>query len=187
LRFVRESEQLLMQAVVEHRGEFLRSVVGGKIWTSNVANKQGVSGEDRLGTRRIAEVGHRDTDAFHGMARGLKESEPASAELEGIAVLHRGVWKFRAGTGAEVNPRSRACRKFVVAGDEIGVQMSLDDVLDFQPALLGGFQINLDVPLQINHRGGALRSDQIGSVGQTAEEDVLDANRSHLFRRSLRH
>jgi hypothetical protein len=66
------------------------------------------------------------------VAGSLHEIEPAITEREGVAIPDGGVRKRRAGTRAKIDPRTGAFRKLAMAGYEVGVQMSFDDVLDLQ-------------------------------------------------------
>jgi hypothetical protein len=42
-----------------------------------------------------------------------------------------------------------------MAGDKVGVQMSLDDVLDLQAPLFGCFDVDINIALGIDDRGDA--------------------------------
>ena len=68
-----------------------------------------------------------------------------------------------------------------MTGDEVGVQVRFDDVLDLQPLLLGGVEVDIDVALRINDRRDAFRTDQIGSVRQAPQEEMFHQNRCHNF------
>ena len=114
------------------------------------------------------------------MAGSLQEIEAALAELDGVAVLDRAC----AGTSApepspEIDARAGALGKFVMAGDEVGVQVRFDDVLDLQPLFAGGVEVDVDVALRVDHRRDAFRPDQVGSVRQTAQKEVFDENGFH--------
>ena len=49
-----------------------------------------------------------------------------------------------------------------------------DDVLDLQAPFFGGVYINIDVALRVDHGRDSLRTHQVGSVGQTSQEKLLD-------------
>jgi hypothetical protein len=93
------------------------------------------------------EVRHRNADAFDGMTGSLHEIEPAVTELEGVAVGDGGMRKRRSGVPADINAGAGALSKLMVTGDEVGVQVRFDDVLDFQPLLARGVQVDVDVAL----------------------------------------
>ncbi len=44
----------------------------------------------------------------------------------------------------------------------------------FKPCFGGGIEIDVDVALRINHGGDPFRANQIRSVRQTAQKEVLD-------------
>ena len=108
----------------------LRGVVGGEVGAAYVADEEGVAGEDGSGLRGGGEVGEDGADAFDGVAGGVEEVEAGVAELEGVAVFDRSVGEGGVGVFAEVDAGAGALGEFVVAGDEVGVEMGLDDVLD---------------------------------------------------------
>ena len=86
---------------------------------------------------RAAEVGQHDTDALDRVTGSLQEVEPAISELNGIAVFDRRVRERRAAAVAQIDARSGAFGQFVMAGDEVGVQMGFDDdALDLQTLCL---------------------------------------------------
>src|SRR5205807_2273199 len=172
---------LVMQAVVEHRGKLLRRVLGRKIRTANVANEQSVAGKERFWPGRLFEISHRDANALHGVSGSRKKIKAAVTELEGITLLDRCVREGGAGAFPEINARSSTLRELMMTGDEVGVQVCFDDVLDLQPLLLGGVEVDIDVALRINDRRDAFRTDQIGSVRQAPQEEMFHQNRCHNF------
>ena len=82
LSLIRQLEQLVVQAAVQHGGEILRCVVARKIGTSYIADKQRVAGEHGSRPRGIARSVSSDTDAFQRMAGSLQKIEAAIAERE---------------------------------------------------------------------------------------------------------
>jgi hypothetical protein len=98
-----EFEELAVQALVEHRGEFLRSMVAGEIGAADVADEERVAGEDGARVRWLGEVGEDGADAFDGVPGSVEEVEPGIAELEGVAVLDWGVGEGRVRVLAEVD------------------------------------------------------------------------------------
>src|SRR6267154_2091250 len=180
-RLIRKFQYLVMQAVVEHGGKILRSVIAGKIRTPDIPHKKRVPGEDRSWLCRLTQVGQYNADALGGVAGRGEKVEATSAELDRIAVFHRRVRKGRARAGPEIDARPSALRKLVMTGDEIGVQVGFNDVLDLQALLAGGLNIDIHVALWINDRCDAFRTDQIRSVSQTPKEEVIYRNRRHTF------
>ena len=84
-------------------------------------------------------------------------------------------------TGNPVDARSSAPGKLMMAGDEVGVQMRFDNVLDLQAPLPGGVYVNVDVALRVDHGRDPFRGDQVGGVGQTPEKKMFHRNRIHVL------
>ena len=65
--------------------------------------------------------------------------------------------------------------QFQMAGDEVGVEVSEEDVADLEAELFGVGEVLLDVALRVDDdRGRAgLVSDEIRSVGQAAQVVLL--------------
>src|SRR5215475_9100901 len=56
-----------------------------------------------------------------------------------------------------------------MSGNEVGMAVSLNHELNDKPMRLCVVQIDTDVALRVDNRGFPARSDQIRSVGQTAQ------------------
>ena len=69
-----------------------------------------------------------------------------------------------AGEGAEINFCAGAGSKLLVSGDKVGVQVSLEDVADRQPVLFGSLEIEVNIPLGIDHHCLAFRSEHVGGM-----------------------
>jgi hypothetical protein len=63
-----------------------------------------------------------------------------------------------------------------VAGDEVGMQVSFKDVPDAEILIGGGFQVEINVALGINDNGLAFGAEQIGSVRETSQKDLLEVD-----------
>ena len=119
-----------MQTPVEQCRKLLRCVFGGQIRPADIAHKQRVPGKDGARLRRLVQVGQHRADALNGVSRSLEKIEAAVTELQGVSISHRNMRKGRASRRSHVDARACAFRKLVVAGDEIRMQMGLNDVLD---------------------------------------------------------
>ena len=64
-------------------------MVGGEVGAADVADEEGVAGEDGSGLRGGGEVGEDGADAFDGVAGSVEEVEAGVAELEGVVGLYR--------------------------------------------------------------------------------------------------
>ena len=169
-----------MEALVEECGELLGGVVGGEVGAAYVAYEESVAGEDGSGVCGLGEVGEDGADAFDGVPGSVEEVEPGIAELEGVAVLDWGVGEGRVRVLAEVDAGAGALGELVVAGDKVGVEVGLDDVLDLQIVLLCELDIQVNVALRIDHGGDALGGDEVGGVGEAAEKELFDAYGFHF-------
>ena len=69
----------------------------------------------------------------------------------------------------------------MMTGDEVGVEMGLDEVFDLQVVLLCELYIEVDVALGVDDGGDAVGGDEVGGVGEAAEEELFDSQGFHLF------
>ena len=157
LRIVGKRQQLLMNALVHDRGELLWRVGRREIRPAHIANEERVSGEDGGGPIRLAAIVHQNANAFEGMSRSLQEAEAALPELDLVSVLHRDVRELSAGSRAEIDVRASALRKFAMSRDEVGMDVSLDDVFDLPPIASCRFEIDIHIALGIDDGCDALR------------------------------
>ena len=141
------------------------------------ADEERVAGEDGAGSVGQVEIGHDDADALDGVAGGLQEAKHAAAELEGVAVLDGGAGECCAGAGADIDGGAGALSELAVAGDEVGVEMGLDDVLDLETEAGGGFDIDIDVALGVDNGGDTFRTDQVGGVREAAKVELFQLDR----------
>src|SRR5580704_2974598 len=170
----RKFQKLFMQAFVEQSGELLRCVFTREIGPAHIADKESVSGEDSAGLGRVSQIGEHRADAFKGVPRGLEEIEAAVSELQRVPVFYGGVRKGRARRSSDIDARARTFGKFVVPGDEVGVQVSFDDVLDLQALFGGEIDVKVDVALGVYDSRDSSGTDQVGGVGEAAEEELFD-------------
>ena len=77
---------------------------------------------------------------------------------------------------AYVDGCTGAGRQLVVSGDEIGVQMRLEDMADLEILLLRCLQINLNITLRIDDDGFAFRSQHVRGVCQTAQIELFEVH-----------
>jgi hypothetical protein len=65
-----------------------------------------------------------------------------------------------------------------MAGNKVSVQMGFEDVTDRGAVFLSSFQVNVHIPLRINHGGLALRREQVRSMCQTAQVKLFEIHDS---------
>jgi hypothetical protein len=73
----------------------------------------------------------------------------------------------RASLITDVNGGSGSGRQLAMTGDEVGVEMSLENVTNLNLVRLGGLEVNIDVPLWIDDHRLALRGQQVRGMRQT--------------------
>src|SRR5207302_7559738 len=122
-----------------------------------------------------------DADAFGCVPGSLQEIETAVSERGRIAVADGAVRKRRAGAVAEVDGGAGLLREFLVSGDEVGVEMGLDDMLDAQAELGRGLQVNGDVALGIDDGRNATGPDQVRGVGEASKIELFEDHRSAAY------
>ena len=98
------------------------------------------------------------------------------AELNRIAILHLHALELGLSPAAQVDRGAGLVTELDVAGDEVGMEVGEEHVLDRVAPGRGVFQILVDVPLRIDH-GRRLRllvGDHVGGVGQAGQVVLLD-------------
>ena len=89
------------------------------------------------------------------MARRFKKSETHRAHTNFIALMDGNELEFRGRTITEINACSGPGRKFVMAGNEVRMEVRFDYVPDRQPMLFGFVEIDLNIALRIDDCGFA--------------------------------
>ncbi len=131
------------------------------------------------GPLRRAAVVHQDANALEGVSGSLQEPERALSEFDPVAVRDRHVRELRSGSRADVDLRAGPFREFQMSGDEVGMDVGLDNLGDL-PTLLGcRGDINIDVPLGVDDGRDALRPDHVGCVGQASQIESFNLYRFH--------
>jgi hypothetical protein len=116
------------------------------------------------------------------VARCLERGQADLAELDDIAVRERRKRILGPGPGAEINADTGPVTQLQVAGDEVGVKMRKEDVLDSQAVFGREGEVLIDITLRIDDRCrvGAGVADEIRSVGQTIQIKLLQDHRALL-------
>jgi hypothetical protein len=108
------------------------------------------------------------------MAGSLERAELRRSEADDIAVADRKVRKHGAGLGADHDLRSGSSGELAMPANEIGVQVGLDHVLDAKAFARCFVNVLIDIALRIDNRRLAAVSDQIRSVREAAEVELLE-------------
>src|SRR5208337_5607990 len=96
------------------------------------------------------------------------------------AVIHRNVRKCGPGGTREIDTRAGPRGQLAVSGNEVRVQMGLEDVANRQPLFLRCFKIDFHVALRIDNDALTLRSQQIRGMRQTAEIELFEVHKDGL-------
>ena len=70
--------------------------------------------------------------------------------------------------------------QLLVAGNEVGVQMRLNDVLDDETVGSGFFDVLLDVALRIDNGRFPIRSDKVGGVREATQIKLSEMHARYL-------
>src|SRR5262249_1144634 len=100
------------------------------------------------------------------------------AEPDLHTVMDRDVGKVRSGGCPQVHVSARQRSQLLVPADEVGVKVGFDDVFDAKTVPDSLFDIDSRVALRVDHRGNSFTSDQIRSVRQTAQVELLKVHES---------
>ena len=87
--------------------------------------------------------------------------------------------KSNSGLGAKNYLSAGACRQFAMPADKIGVQVSLDHILDPKVLRRGFLDILIDVALRIDDCRLTFRTNQVRSMRQTGKIELFKV---HKFR-----
>src|ERR1700722_19308763 len=139
-----------MQIVVEHSRQLRGSIFFREVGTTHVPEEQGGAGQNGPRLGRLLFIGDNQTDAFGCVSRGLENAERKPSNLQMESVVHRDMWKSRAGLRSDINLRAAARGQFAMTGDEIGVQVGLEDVADGNVLGFRSLKIDFDVTLRVD-------------------------------------
>ena len=67
-------------------------------------------------------------------------------------------------------------RELVVPTDEVGMQMGLDHVLDFEALSFCFIDVLVDIPLRVDDRGVPFRANEIRRVCKTPQVKLLEVH-----------
>ena len=125
---------------------------------------------------RTLEVVDEDRDRLGRVAGRLERDEPHLPEVDRVAVGERRERVLGLGPGAEVDPRAHAVAQLEVSGEEVGVEVREQDVLDPAAEALGVGEVLVDVALRVDDGGGTRDGigDEVRRVCQAAEVVLLE-------------
>jgi hypothetical protein len=107
-------------------------------------------------------------------SRKDQNAEFSDAQLE--AVLHFDAGKACASVRPDVDGGSGTLGQFAVTGNEIGMQVSFENVTDANTLFIGSFEVNIDIPLGIDHNGLSLRGQHVRRMRQATQVKLLEVH-----------
>ena len=144
----------------------------GETWQAKGANRQ------------------RTALTMHGLVIGvgagvIKKANPQCAQYDVpdaqfVALAHRAMRDLGTGGRAEHDLGAGAPGQLGMPADEVGVDVRLDDVAAAQTALVGRVDVLLHIALRIDDRCLAVRPDQVRSMRQTAELELVEMHGRRL-------
>ena len=185
-RVVGKRQDLRLDRVVEQRAELLGAPAErrAQVGAADVADEERVAGQERVRALGVGlEVVDEDRDRLGRVAGRLERDEPDLAELDRVAVGERRELVLGLRPGAEVDPRADAVAQLEVAGEEVGVEVREEDVLDPAAAALGVGDVLVDVALRVDdgRDAGCLVGDEVRRVGEAAEVVLLEDHRPGIL------
>ena len=172
-RRVGQREELVAKRAVQLAGQAVGTPAdrGEQVGAADIADEQGVTGEHPPRLRVVGVFPHDDADRFGGVTGCVADLQHDVAELEALAVSQR--------IDRELGPRRVAVGddgaggggQLQVTGEEVGVEVGLDDPLDTQPVAGRIVEVAADVTLRIDHDGtpGRLVADEIAEQRQAGQ------------------
>ena len=108
------------------------------------------------------------------MARGVQDLDGHLAHLEDLAVV--GDVRIEGGIGvrAEHDGGARFLRQGHVPGDEVGVEVRLEDVLDLLATGFRSIEVRFDLSERVDDDGLITALDVVGALGEAAGVDLFD-------------
>ena len=119
------------------------------------------------------------------MAGSFQNFQADFAEFNSLSIFQRREGVFRFCSSAEINFGADAIAEFEMAGDEVGVEMGEEDVLDLEFVFGGEGEVLIDVALRIDDGGfaGWFVADEVGGVGEAAEIELFEDHGRAYFGR----
>jgi len=174
---VGKAKQFVVERVEEHAAEIGGGPTEGhaEVGAADVADGERVVGENgmRLGVAGV-EIEDKKRDGFGSVTGSFERFETDAAEFDDVAVVKWSEGVIGTGSGAEIDGSADAGAEFEMAGEEIGVEMGEEDVLDGEGVLGSEGAVLVDITLRIDDGGGAggLISDEIVSVNEARKIEL---------------
>ena len=135
--------------------EFVRGFAHAheQVGPADVADEQGVPGQDAIGSGVRLVGPHDDRDRLRCVAGRVAHLEHHRAERQALAVCEQASGELRLGDTTEAHIGPCRLREFQVTGQEVGVEVRLEDVGDRESVTARGVEVLLDVALRVDDGG----------------------------------
>jgi hypothetical protein len=90
------------------------------------------------------------------VAGSFESVNPDRSHLDFKVIPERRMRESGMSLGANVDLRAGAGGEFLVSGDKVGVEVTLENVADLEALLIGRFEIKINITLRIDDRSFAL-------------------------------
>ena len=182
---VRQGHQLVVQRVVELVGEFVAGEAdrGQQVGSAHVADEQGVAGHHAVGNLVVGVLVDHDAHRLGRVPGGVAELQRHVAQRIPLAVGDTHRLELGLGDRGVDDLRAGGLRQFEVTGQEVGVEVGLDDQFDGQALFLGVGHVLGHVALRVDNdcAAGGFVTDQVRGVGQAVQVVLLEDHRWSSF------
>ena len=120
-----------------------------------------------------------------GVCPGVSMTSRTVTELEAVAVGELPDREVGLGRLAVADPGSRGLGELHVTGDEVGVEVGVEDTHDLETVLLGVGEVLLDVASRVDHDGlaGLLVADEVRRLREAVEVELREVHGLLLYGR----
>ena len=184
---VGQRQQLAVQGPVQLAGELVGADAdrGQQIGTAHVADEQGVPRQHAVGDGVVGVLEDHHADRLGRVPGRGPHLEGDLTQGDPLAIGQQ--------LDRELGPTGRSLAvadcgaggfgQLEVAGQEVGVEVGLDHLLDPQPVGRGVGEVLGDIPLGVDdhRRTGRWVSHQVGGVGQASEVVLPEEHECHII------
>ena len=178
---VGQAHELVLHGVVEHPAELIGGDADGgeKVGAADVPDEEGVAREHAARRVVVSVLVDEDADRLRGVTGGLHDLERHAAEADALAVAQRADLELGLG-GAVADPGARLAGELEVAGEEVGVEVRVDDPDDRQTARRRVVEVLRDVTARVDDDGlsGRLVADEVGRLREAVEVVLAEVHES---------
>ena len=175
---VGQGEELLAQGVVQVARQLGGTGTLGsrQIRPPDVADEQGVAGQHAVGDLVTGALVHHEADRLWRVPRRGPYLHLHLTQADALTVGQPFDRELRLCLRSEADAGPRCLGELEMPGEEVSVEVGLDDPLDLEPGGFGVGEITRDVPLWVDHHRptGRLVADQVRGVRQAAEEVLVE-------------